>query len=59
MRILRIILSLLLLYGVYTETGIWTVSVLFLIMVDIEGTEYLKAKRNRQYKGGTYDGGKK
>lgn len=51
MRILRIVLSLLILYGVYTETGFWTVSVLFLFMVDMEGVTYLKTK-HKQHKGG-------
>ena len=32
----RIALSLALLYGVYTETGIWTTIVLFLVMHYIE-----------------------
>lgn len=47
MCIIRIILSLLLLYGVYTETGIWTVIILFLIMNYIECESYLKAKHNK------------
>ena len=43
---LRIILSLLLLWGVYTETGIWTTLVLFLILIQIEINNYLKKRKN-------------
>jgi len=35
-RIIGIILSLLLIYGAYTETGIWTAISLLLIYVGIE-----------------------
>jgi hypothetical protein len=35
-KIIRIFLTLLLIYGVYTETGIWTAISLFLIMIGIE-----------------------
>lgn len=40
---IRIILSLLFLYGAYTETGIWTVLILFLILVNTEVEIYLKS----------------
>ena len=53
MRIIRIVLSLLILYGAYTETGIWTTLILFLLLVYIEAGVVLKAKHNRQCKGGT------
>ena len=39
---IRIILSLLLFYGVYTETGIWTTVSLFLVFVTSEIEGYLK-----------------
>ena len=34
--IIRIILTLLMIYGAYTETGKWTASILFLIFIAIE-----------------------
>lgn len=39
---IRITLTLLLLYGVYEETGIWTTITLFLIFVTSEIEAYLK-----------------
>jgi len=41
---IRIILSALLLYGVYTETGIWTAILLFLIVAISEIEAYLKRR---------------
>jgi len=38
---IRIALSLLLLYGVYTETGIWTTILLFLVVATAELKSYL------------------
>lgn len=40
----RIILTLLLIYGVYTETGMWTALSLFLVFVGIEIQGYLIGK---------------
>lgn len=42
--IIRIILTLLLIYGVYLETGIWTTLSLFLIFVGMEAQGYLTEK---------------
>ena len=39
--IIRIILTPLLIYGVYGETGIWTALSLFLIFIAIEAQGYL------------------
>jgi len=41
---IRIILSILLLYGVYTETGIWTTVLLSLVVVTTEIEAYLKRR---------------
>ena len=38
----RIILSLLLLYGVYTETGVWTTVAMGLILIETEISGYAK-----------------
>ena len=40
-RCIRIILSVLLLYGVYTETGIWTTISFSLILIALELEAYL------------------
>ena len=42
--IIRIILTLLLVYGIYTETGIWTALSLFLVFVGMEVQAYLTGK---------------
>lgn len=43
--IIRIILSLMLLYGVYTETGVWTTLSLFLVFTGMEIVTQLMRKR--------------
>jgi hypothetical protein len=40
--IVRIILTILLLYGVYTETGFWTALSLFLIFTGFEIESFLR-----------------
>jgi len=42
---IRIALSLLLLYGVYTETGIWTTILLFLVVATAEYKAYLERRQ--------------
>jgi len=42
---IRIALSLLLLYGVYTETGIWTTILLFLVVATAELKSYLERRQ--------------
>jgi len=37
-KVVRILITLLLIYGVYTETGKWTATNLFFIMLYIEAT---------------------
>jgi len=39
-KIVRGLLSLLLVFGVYTETGIWTALAVFLITIGIEATQF-------------------
>lgn len=55
----RMILTILLLYGVYTETGKWTTLSLFLIFIAIEILMYLqlneKEKKSLWLKGGGSD----
>ena len=43
-RVIRWILTLVLVYLAYTETGIWTGICLFLIMISIELLSYVCAK---------------
>ncbi len=43
--IVRLLLTAGLLYGVYTETGIWTVITLALCVISIEAITYLLRKR--------------
>lgn len=46
---IRIALSLVLLCGVYTETGIWTTLALFLVLVETETEIYKRQKRRHLY----------
>jgi len=48
--VIRCILTLALLYGVYTETGIWTTLSLFLIFVGFEVASYNSTKQNKGVK---------
>lgn len=43
-RIARWLLSLLLVYGVYTETGLWTAFAVLLILALLEWTAYIVAR---------------
>lgn len=52
--IVRWILGLLLIYGAYTETGVWTAIILFLAMVGIEANTALH-KRHRRFDHGVED----
>lgn len=42
--VIRYILCMTLLYGVYTETGVWTTASLLLIFISAEGIAYLLKK---------------
>jgi len=46
--IIRFILTFLLIYGAYTETGIWTALSLFLIFMSVEIQSYLIRKSNEK-----------
>jgi hypothetical protein len=43
--IIRIFLTVALLYGVYTETGIWTTTSLFLTAIGLELAGYIVSKK--------------
>jgi len=45
--VIRYILTMALLYGVYTETGIWTTLALLLSVIGIEANTSLIKRRNR------------
>ena len=44
----RAFFTLLLLYGVYTETGLWTTLAMFLIFAALEATSYLYNSRLKE-----------
>lgn len=49
--LIRIILTLLLIYGVYTETGIWTALSIFLIALSMEKRDrFFKNSKCKAYK---------
>ena len=39
--IIRIILSILLMFGIYKETGVWTTLAVFLLFLSVEGLSYI------------------
>jgi len=49
-KIIRYVLTLLIIYGAYTETGMWTALSLFLIFMGMEINGYLIGKVIRKLK---------